>query len=50
VDGDMGSADEARSALGAPCWRLQAAALERLKTLGVAVSPPASTPDFLRAN
>jgi hypothetical protein len=44
------SAEEARAALGAPCWRLQAAALERLRMLGVRIIPPASTADFLRAN
>lgn len=42
------SADEARAALDTTCWRLQAAALERLKALGVA--PPAlpSLPYFLK--
>jgi len=42
------SADEARAALDTTCWRLQAAALERLQALGV--SPPAidSIPHFLK--
>lgn len=42
------TADEARAALNTSCWRLQAAALERLQALGV--NPPASEsiPVFLR--
>jgi len=44
-----GSAQEAQKALGEPCWRVQAAARERLKALGVAPVPAASTADFLRA-
>jgi hypothetical protein len=45
----QGTADEAQAALGDPCWRAQAAALERLKALGVVPLPGASTADFLRA-
>ena len=44
-----GSAAEAQAALGEPCWRVQAAARERLRALGVAPVPAASTADFLRA-
>jgi hypothetical protein len=44
-----GSAAQAQAALGEPCWRAQAAARERLKALGVAPLPAASTADFLRA-
>jgi hypothetical protein len=44
------SESEARAALDSPCWRLQAAALERLKALGVAAPANASTPGFLRAH
>jgi hypothetical protein len=43
-----GSADEARAALGSSCWRLQAAALERLSTLGVAPPADVSLPKFLK--
>jgi hypothetical protein len=48
--GTWASADEARAVLDSPCWQLQAAALERLKALGV--TPPAaeSMPLFLRGN
>jgi hypothetical protein len=48
--GTWASADEARAALDSTCWRLQAAALERLQALGV--TPPASEsiPAFLRTN
>ena len=48
--GTWASADEARDVLDSPCWRLQAAALERLKALGV--TPPASEsrPLFLRGD
>ena len=44
------TADEARAALDSPCWRLQAAALGRLRALGVV--PPArdSVPAFLRVD
>jgi hypothetical protein len=46
--GTWASAEEAREVLDSPCWRLQAAALDRLKALGV--TPPASEsrPLFLR--
>ena len=44
-----GSAAEAQAALGEPCWRAQGAARERLRALGVAPLPAASTADFLRA-
>jgi len=46
--GTWASADEAREVLDSPCWRLQAAALDRLKALGV--TPPASEsrPSFFR--
>ena len=43
-----GTLVDAREALGAPCWRLQAAAADRLKALGVAPSPVPSTAEFLR--
>jgi hypothetical protein len=42
------SADEARALLDSSCWRLQAAAVERLKALGVTWPAAASTPVFLR--
>jgi hypothetical protein len=42
------SAGEARALLDSPCWRLQAAARERLKALGVTPPANASTPVFLR--
>ena len=41
------SADEARAALDSPCWRLQAAALGRLRTLGAVAPAPGSAPAFL---
>ncbi|HUQ75219.1 MAG TPA: hypothetical protein VM183_10865 [Burkholderiales bacterium] len=44
------SESEARAVLDSPCWRLQAAARERLKALGVAPAVNASTPGFLRAD
>ena len=44
-----GNAAEAQAALGEPCWRAQAAGRDRLKALGVAPVPAASTADFLRA-
>jgi hypothetical protein len=44
------SADEAKAELDSPCWRLQAAALERLKALSVAPPASASRPVFLRAD
>lgn len=47
--GHWAGAAEAREALGSPCWRLQAAALERLKALGVPAPGLPSTPRFLRA-
>jgi hypothetical protein len=43
------SESDARAALDSPCWRLQAAALERLRALGAVPAPSPSTPDFLRA-
>jgi len=43
------SAAEAQAALGEPCWRAQAAGRDRLRALGVAPVPAASTADFLRA-
>jgi hypothetical protein len=46
--GSWANADEAQAALGSGCWRLQAAALERLKALGVTPAVGASTPVFLR--
>lgn len=48
--GTWASADEAQAALDEPCWQLQAAALERLKALGITPAAGASTPLFLRAN
>lgn len=42
------TADEARDALGAGCWRLQAAAAARLKALGIPAERAPSTADFLR--
>ena len=47
--GTWASADEARSVLDSPCWRLQAAALDRLKALGVTPPPSESRPAFLRS-
>ena len=44
------SAEEALAALESPCWRLQAAALARLRALGVAPPPRDSTPAFLRVD
>jgi hypothetical protein len=46
--GTWASADEARELLDSPCWRLQAAALERLKALGVAPPADEARPLFLR--
>jgi hypothetical protein len=43
-------AEAGTAALDAPCWQLQAAALERLKALGIKPAPGASTPLFLRGN
>ena len=42
------TAEEARAVLDSPCWRLQAAALDRLKALGVAAPARESTPRFLK--
>ena len=44
------SADEARAALGSPCWRLQAAALARLRALGAVAPALDSVPAFLRVD
>ena len=43
-----GTVEDARAALGAACWRLQAAAQDRLKALGAAPSAASSTAQFLR--
>lgn len=48
--GTWASAEEARAALDTSCWRLQAAALERLTALGVTPPVLESTPRFLRNN
>jgi hypothetical protein len=42
------AARAAQSALGSSCWRLQAAALDVLRQLGVKPEPGASLPSFLR--
>ncbi len=44
------TARAAQSALGSPCWRLQAVALDVLRQLGAKPDPAAVLPSFLRRN